>query len=89
LVSLELIKHLFNYSDEQIMEQYRFNIAVRTALGIRDFRSSPITIRTLSNFRARLNSYTRENPEKDDLIAVMFRNLTDHFVAVTGIDTSE
>jgi hypothetical protein len=89
LVSLELLKHLFNYSDLQLLEQYQFNVLFRASLGIRDFNSPPIAIRTIYNFRARLTSYMEENPEKGDLIAVVFRDLTEHFIAVAEINTSE
>ena len=63
LFSLELIKHLFNYTDEVLIEQYYFNIQVRYALGLRDFEEHPLTLRTLHGFRNRIYTYTKENPE--------------------------
>lgn len=88
LFSLELIKHLFNYVDEVLVEQYHFNIQVRYALGLRDFAEHPITLRTLYAFRKRICSYTKANPD-DDLIFDQFRNLTEHFLAVANIKTTK
>jgi len=36
LLSLEIIKHLFDYADKEILEQFYFNFQVLYALGIRN-----------------------------------------------------
>lgn len=90
LVSLELIKHLFNYTDEELVENYHFHVLVRAAIGIRDFHTAPpVGVRAIYNFRSRLSNYMKENPKEGDLIAELFHDLTGQFIKRAGIKTRE
>ncbi|HBQ85262.1 MAG TPA: DDE transposase, partial [Syntrophomonas sp.] len=36
LMSLEILKHMFGYNDQELLEQFYFNFQVNYALGIRN-----------------------------------------------------
>lgn len=89
LLSLEFIKHIFDYTDEVLLDQYYFNYQVMYALGERNLGERYLGPRTFYEFRSRVYRYTIENPEQEDLIFGQFEKLTDHFIKVTGINTKE
>ncbi|QGP93936.1 Transposase DDE domain protein [Neomoorella glycerini] len=89
LLSLEFIKHLYDYTDEQLLEQYYFNYQIAYALGQRNLGELYICERTLYDFRRRLYEYTIQHPEEEDLICQQFQGLLDHFIAITKIKTNE
>ncbi len=89
LLSLEIIKHIKNYTDEELLEQFRFNYQVMYAVGIRNIGESYFAIRTLYEFRERIYNYTKEHPEEEDLIFKQFNDLTAHFLKVAKIKTDE
>jgi hypothetical protein len=68
LLSLEFLKHMKDYPDEDILEQFRFNYQVMYAVGLRNLGELYLAERTLYEFRRRVYRYTIENPGKDDLI---------------------
>ena len=79
LLSLEFTKHLKNYTDEELLEQFRFNYQVMYAVGIRNIGESYFAIRTLYEFRERIYMYTEKHPEEEDLIFKQFNELTANF----------
>lgn len=79
LLSLEFIKHLKDYTDEELIEQFYFIYQTMYAVGPR----------TLYEFRERVCQYTVENPGKEDLIFGQFEKLTAHFLDVANINTQE
>lgn len=89
LLSLEFIKHLYDYTDEELLEQYYFNYQIAYALGQRNLGELYICERTLYDFRRRLYAYTIQHPEEEDLICRQFQGLLDHFIAITKIKTNE
>jgi len=89
LLSLEFIKHLYDYTDEQLLEQYYFNYQIAYALGQRNLGELYICERTIYDFRQRLYEYTIQHPEEEDLICQQFQELLDHFLAITKIKTAE
>lgn len=89
LLSLEFIKHLYDYTDEQLLEQYYFNYQIAYALGQRNLGELYISERTLYDFRRRVYEYTLKHPEEEDLIFQQFQGLLDHFLAITKIKTNE
>lgn len=89
LLSLEFIKHLYNYTDEELLEQYYFNYQIAYALGQRNLGELYICERTLYDFRHRLYEYTIQHPEEEDLICRQFQCLVDHFIALTKSKTEE
>jgi hypothetical protein len=64
LASLEIIKHLWNYTDEQLFRTIRADYEVNYALGLRELGSFYIGNRTVCDFRERLLAFTLSNPEK-------------------------
>jgi len=71
LLSLEFIKHLYDYTDEQLLEQYYFNYQIAYALGQRNLGELYICERTLYDFRRRLYEYTIQHPEEEDPLRLM------------------
>lgn len=88
-MALDLIKHLKEYTDEVLLDEYAFNYQISYALGLRTLGERYFAPRTLYEFRARLYIYSIEHPEKADLIFVQFEKLTDHFIKVAGLSTCE
>ena len=89
LIGLEIIKHLFDYTDQELLDQYYFNYQVQYALGIRNIGEVYLGERTLYNFRERVVSYSKEYPEKEDLPFQQFEILTQNFLGVAGLKTDE
>lgn len=89
LLSLEFIKHMKNYTDEELIEQYRFNYLIMYAVGKRNLGESYFAPRTLYEFRERIYNYTKAHPEEEDMIFSQFNALTDNFLKITGLKTEE
>ncbi len=89
LLSLELVKHIFDYSDENLLDQYSFNYQVMYALGERNLGERYMAARTLYNFRSRVYHHTIMHPDEEDLIFGQFKALTDHFLQLLGLDTRQ
>lgn len=89
LLALELIKHIFDYTDEILLDQYNFNYQVMFALGERNLGERYLAPRTFYNFRQKLYQYTIRHPEQEDLIFGQFKTLTDHFIELLGLDTRQ
>jgi hypothetical protein len=89
LLSLELIKHTFDYTDEILLDQYNFNYQVMYALGERNLGERHLAERTFYTFRRRIYEYTIEHPEQEDLIFGQFKTLTNHFIKELGINTQQ
>lgn len=88
LLSLEFFKHMYDITDDQLLEQYSYNYLINYAIGIRTLGERYLAPRTLYEFRERLYLHAIQSPE-DDLIADQFEKLTEHFVKMAGIDTKE
>ena len=89
LLSLEYIKHLFDYTDEGLVENFYFNFLVSYAVGINVLGELNLAERTLYYFRERVYIYTLQHPDEDDLIFGQFINLTKSFTEIMGISTEE
>ncbi|MCL5676408.1 MAG: transposase [Firmicutes bacterium] len=89
LLSLEFIKHLKDYTDEELIEQFYYNYQIMYAVGLRNLGQLYLAIRTFYEFRERVYRYAVENPGKDDLIFAQFEKLTAHFLEVAQINTKE
>jgi hypothetical protein len=89
LLSLEYIKHLFNYSDEELVEQFYFNYQIGHALGIKNVGEMNLCPGTMYEFRRRLYRYSIENPKSGDLIFKQFIELTKAFVNESKTFTDE
>jgi len=89
LMGLDLIKEIREYTDEVLLDEYAFNYQISFALGLRTLGERYFAPRTLYEFRARLYHYSLEHPKEADLIYAQFEKLTDHFIAVAGLNTDE
>lgn len=89
LLSLEFIKHMKDYVDEDILEQFRFNYQIMYAVGLRNLGELYLSERTIYEFRQRVYRHTIENPDKDDLIFGQFEKLTKQFIEIAGLNTKE
>jgi len=74
LLSALILQHQRNWSFEELESQLNFNIEIRVALGLKDFMTSPFSMRTLFNFKNRLYAYQKETGI--DLIKNLFDDLT-------------
>ena len=61
LVGLEVIKQLFDYTDEELIESFHTDLRVMYALGITEPGEISIAIRTIYYFRKRLVEYDLMN----------------------------
>ena len=89
LVALEYIKHMKQWTDDDLMEAFRFNSQVSYALGIRNVGEMYLTERTLYYFRERVYGYSIENPGKEDILFGQFIKLLHEFAELAGISLEE
>ncbi|WP_241765485.1 transposase [Caldicellulosiruptor morganii] len=89
LLSLEYIKHLKNYSDDELIENFNFNYLINYAVGIRTLGGMNLSEKTLYDFRTRIYKYLIKHPEQEDLIFGQFLNLTMIFAKEAGICMKE
>ena len=89
LLSLEYIKHLFDYSDEELVEQFYFNYQIGYALGIKNVGEINLCPGTMYEFRRRLYDYLIVNPNDGDLIFKQFIGLTKGFVKHSDVTVGE
>jgi len=75
MVGLEVLKAGFGWSDEELYENYCFNLQVRYALGYDRFGDGDFAIRTLYYFRERLSKHFLESGE--NLLEKAFEQSTD------------
>lgn len=61
LVGFETLKCGFGMSDEDLYEQFLFNLQYRYALGLYNFDEGNFDIRSLYNFREMVGNYAREH----------------------------
>lgn len=85
LLSLEIIKNLFDYTDIEILDQFHFNYQVMYALGIRNFGEVSLAERTIYDFRERVFNYIKEHPDEDNILFQQFEILTKNFINIAGI----
>jgi hypothetical protein len=79
LLGLEWISSQSNWSDDEAMDHYYFDVQVRYGLGLRELGEQHFDIRTLYNFRRRLLEHYDETGQ--DLLTDAFRGITDEQIA--------
>jgi len=89
LLSLEIIKHQFGFTDEELLEQFYFNFQILYALGIRNLGEVYIAERAIYEFRERIYSYILEHPDQEDFLFKQFEILTSNFIEKAGLKTNE
>jgi hypothetical protein len=85
LVSAEILKSGYGWSDEELYEQVCFNLQVRHALGLQDLGAQMFTLRTLYNFRRRIREYTVETGR--NLMQAVFEDVTDAQLEAVAVAT--
>jgi len=89
LLSLEYIKHLYNYSDAELIEQFYYNFQIAYALGINNVGEINIAPSTLYEFRKKIYRNAMDHPEDGDLIFKQFIELTKEFAQKSDVATDE
>jgi len=74
-VGLQVIKGLFDYTDEELMEQFRFNLLTACAIGLEGLGELTLCIRTEYHNRKRLLEYKARRGR--NLLKEEFDRLTD------------
>jgi hypothetical protein len=85
LLGLETLKAGYGWSDEELHDQFNFNLQVRYALGQHDLKEGRFELRTLYNFRQRLSQYNAEHGV--NLVAQAFEAITDQQVVALKVKT--
>jgi hypothetical protein len=75
MVSMDMLKAQFGWSDEELYDHFIFDIQVRFALGYRDLKEGDFEIRTLYYFRRRLADHYLRTGE--NLLQKAFEQMTD------------
>ena len=89
LLSLEYIKHMKDFTDSDILDDFYFDYQINYAVGISTLGEYNLAERTLNYFRGRIYKYSIENPEGCDLLFEQFINLLHVFAEKTGVSLEE
>jgi len=84
-VGLEIIKGLFDYTDQELLEQFHFNLLTAYALGQENLGEVTLCERTLYYNRERLLEYEAETGR--NLLAEEFEAITDQAIEQLHLDT--
>jgi len=85
-VGLEILKQLFNWSDEEMISNFHLNFQVCYALGIENFGEITLAPRTIYYNRKRIIDYEEKNGV--NLFEDVFRQITLDEIKALGIDAS-
>ncbi len=86
-VGLEIIKGTWDYTDEELMEQFHFNLLTAYALGQEGLGELTLCVRTLYYNRERLLEY--EASAGRNLLEEEFQGITDEALKELGVDTGK
>jgi len=84
-VGLEIIKYIKDYTDEQLMHQWHFNLLTAYALGQEGLGELTLCIRTVYYNRERLLEYEARTGR--NLLEEEFKSITDDALKELGVDT--
>jgi len=87
LVGLEALKAGFGWSDEQLHDNFIFDVQVRYALGYHQLGEGEFDVRTIYNFRKRVVDHMLETG--DNLIEKAFEQVTDAQVKAYQLKTGK
>jgi hypothetical protein len=79
ILGVHILKEMFNYTDQEALEQLEFNLLWHHALGL-DIAETHLPQKTLHNFRVRLMAH--------DGGRIAFQETTDRIIQALGISTS-
>ena len=89
LMSLELFKYMFSWTDDQLMDEYDFNYLVNYAVGNRQIGQRPMAEKTLYNFRSRCFQYLTDHPTEENPIFEQFLTLLAAYSKSAKVKMSE
>ena len=84
-VGLEILKWLFDYTDEELLDQFHFNLLCARALGQDNLGDITLSERTIYYNRQRLLDY--ENKTGRNLLEEEFKALTDETITKLKLNT--
>ena len=87
LVGLEFMKSGFGWSDEQLYDEFLYNVQVRYALGYHELGVGEFDLRSLYNFRQRMSQYMQK--EGINLLERAFEHITDEQLAKFQLKTGK
>jgi len=85
IVSLEILKHLFDISDKELLESFHCDIRFMKAVGLKRAGQVTLGLRTIYDFRENLVDYMAETGENP--LDEIFDELLAEFLEVADIDT--
>lgn len=85
-VGLEIVKGLFDYTDEEVIEQFHFNLLTAYAVGQEGLGELTLCPRTIYYNRQRLLEY--EGRTGRNLIEEEFKGITDKALKQLGVNTT-
>jgi len=85
LMALEILKAGLGWTDEELFDQFRYNVQVRRAVGYPELGEGQSDLRTVYNFRRRLAEYAGETGI--DLVEKAFEQVTDEQLAAFHLKT--
>jgi len=88
LMSLELFKYMFVWSDDQLLDEYDFNYLVNYAVGNRQLGQKPISEKTLYNFRSRYYQFLLDHPDEESPIFGQFLVLLNAYAKSANVKMS-
>lgn len=86
LISLEILRALFDLTDEHLLENYHCNLQYMLALGINKIGDHSLSTRTLYYFRERFQNFLSQE-ENQDVLKYLFDTLRDNFISKANIKT--
>lgn len=85
LIALEILKHLHNLTDQELIERFHFDLRYLKALGLQEIGKLTLGERTLYDFRDNIAAFLKEN---DNVLIELFDNLVENFIDKAGISTN-
>jgi hypothetical protein len=87
LLGLEIIKELFDYTDDELIEQFHLNLSIIVALGLSKVGEMTLGERTLYNFRNRILEY--ENKTGINLYEQEFKTYRAYLIRRFNLKTDQ
>jgi hypothetical protein len=87
LVSLDTLKGGFGWSDEELYDQFCYDLQVRYAVGYDNLGDGQFELRTLYNFRRRVSEYNQA--QGVNLLQVAFADITDQQITTFRVQTGQ
>ncbi len=87
LVSLDILKAGYGWSDEELYDHFLYDLQVRYAVGYDSLTEGDFELRTLYNFRRRLSQYNLAHGA--NLLAAAFADITDQQLTALALRTGQ